>query len=149
MRSSPPKSVWPRASVRWAPSGSKPAIAPVLQITLSDDGRGIDLSRLRAKVVARGLATPSLAGQLSEAELLEFLFLPGFSTRDAVTEMSGRGVGLDVVQTMVRGVGGIVRIASQHGRGTRFLLQLPITRSVIRALLVAIAGEPMPAPQPD
>ena len=120
--------------------------AGLLQITLADDGRGIDLSRLRAKVVARGLATPSLADQLNEAELLDFLFLPGFSTRDTVTEMSGRGVGLDVVQTMVRGVGGVVRIASQYGRGTRFLLQLPITRSVIRALLVEIAGEPYALP---
>ncbi len=120
--------------------------AGLLQITLSDDGRGIDLSRLRAKVVARGLATLALADQLSDAELLEFLFLPGFSTRDAVTEMSGRGVGLDVVQTMVRSVGGVVRIATQYGRGTRFLLQLPITRSVIRALLVEIAGEPYALP---
>jgi two-component system sensor histidine kinase and response regulator WspE len=120
--------------------------AGLLQITISDDGRGIDLSRVRAKVVARGLATPSLADHLSEAELLEFLFLPGFSTRDAVTELSGRGVGLDVVQSMVRGVGGIVRIASQYGRGSRFLLELPITRSVIRALLVEIAGEPYALP---
>ncbi len=120
--------------------------AGMLQITLADDGRGIDPSRLRARVAARGLATPAMADQLSEAELLEFLFLPGFSTRDAVTEMSGRGVGLDVVQSMVRGVGGVVRVASQYGRGTRFLLQLPITRSVIRALLVEIAGEPYALP---
>ena len=146
-RSSSPRSVWPRASVRWGRSVSRPAIAPgCCRSRLSDDGRGIDPSRLRAKVVARGLATPSMADQLSEAELLEFLFLPGFSTRDAVTEMSGRGVGLDVVQTMVRGVGGVVRIASQAGRGTRFSLQLPITRSMIRALLVQIAGEPYALP---
>jgi two-component system sensor histidine kinase and response regulator WspE len=120
--------------------------AGMLQITLADDGRGIDVSRLRARVVARGLAAPAMADQLSEAELLEFLFLPGFSTRDDVTEMSGRGVGLDVVQSMVRGVGGAVRIATQFGRGTRFVLQLPITRSVIRALLVEIAGEPYALP---
>jgi two-component system sensor histidine kinase and response regulator WspE len=91
--------------------------------------------------VARGLTSLAVADQLTEAELLEFLFLPGFSTREAVTEMSGRGVGLDVVQTMVRAVGGVVRIATQSGRGTRFVLQLPITRSMIRALLVRIAGE--------
>jgi two-component system sensor histidine kinase and response regulator WspE len=120
--------------------------AGMLHITLDDDGRGIDLVALRAKVVARGLVTPAIADQLSESELLEFLFLPGFSTRDAVTEMSGRGVGLDVVQTMVRGLGGVVRIATQTGRGTRFVLQLPITRSVIRALLVEIAGEPYALP---
>jgi two-component system sensor histidine kinase and response regulator WspE len=120
--------------------------AGLLQIALADDGRGIDLSGLRAKVVARGLAAPAMADHLSEPELLEFLFLPGFTTRDQVTETSGRGVGLDVVQSMVRGVGGSARIATQHGRGTRFLLQLPITRSVIRALLVEIAGEPYGLP---
>jgi two-component system sensor histidine kinase and response regulator WspE len=105
--------------------------AGMLQITLADDGCGIDLSRLRAKVVARGLAAPAMADQLSAAELLEFLFLPGFSTRDDVTEMSGRGVGLDVVQSMVRGVGGSVRIATQVGRGTRLVR----ARNAVRAPL--------------
>ena len=80
--------------------------AGMLQITLTDDGRGIDPARLRAKVVERGLATAEMADRLTEAELLEFLFLPGFSTKEAVTEISGRGVGLDVVQDMVRSVGG-------------------------------------------
>ncbi|MDR3636891.1 MAG: hybrid sensor histidine kinase/response regulator [Isosphaeraceae bacterium] len=120
--------------------------AGMLQITLSDDGRGIDSRRLRAKVVERGLATAAMAEQMTEAELLEFLFLPGFSTKEAVTELSGRGVGLDVVQNMVRAVGGIVRVSTQVGKGTRFALQLPITRSVIRALLVRIAGEPYAFP---
>ncbi len=120
--------------------------AGMLQITLTDDGRGIDPSRLRQKIVERGLASSALAGQLSEAELLEFLFLPGFSTKDRVTEISGRGVGLDVVQSMVRAVGGVVRVSSQAGQGTRFTLQLPITMSVIRALLVTIADEPYAFP---
>jgi two-component system sensor histidine kinase and response regulator WspE len=120
--------------------------AGMLQITLSDDGRGIDAERLRAKVDERGLAGAAVAEQLSEAELLEFLFLPGFSTKDAVSEISGRGVGLDVVQNMVRAVGGVVRVTTKPGRGTRFTLQLPITRSVIRALLVRIAGEPYAFP---
>jgi two-component system sensor histidine kinase and response regulator WspE len=118
----------------------------MLQITLSDDGRGIDTRRLGAKVVERGLAAAAMVEQMNEAELLEFLFLPGFSTKDAVTEISGRGVGLDVVQDMVRGVGGVVRVSTQVGKGTRFTLQLPITRSVIRALLVQIAGEPYAFP---
>ncbi len=120
--------------------------AGMLQITLRDDGRGIDPHRLRAEVVERGLASAAMAAQMSEAELLEFLFLPGFSTKDAVTEISGRGVGLDVVQSMVRAVGGIVRVSTQVGKGTRFTLLLPITRSVIRALLVQIAGEPYAFP---
>ena len=78
--------------------------AGMLQIVLSDDGRGIDLERLRAKVVERGLTTAAIAARLSEAELLDFLFLPGFSTKEQVTEVSGRGVGLDVVQSMVHAV---------------------------------------------
>ena len=120
--------------------------AGMLQIMLGDDGRGIDLERLRAKVVEKGLTTAPMAGRLSEAELLDFLFLPGFSTKEQVTEISGRGVGLDVVQSMVQAVRGSVRVSSQPGKGTRFILQLPITVSVIRALLVEIAGEPFAFP---
>ena len=120
--------------------------AGLLQITLSDDGRGIDVERLRVKVVEKRLVAEGMAGRLTEAELLEFLFLPGFSTRDSVTELSGRGVGLDVVQDMVRTVGGTVRIGSRLGRGTKFTLHLPITMSVVRALLVRVAGEPYAFP---
>ena len=120
--------------------------AGMLQIVVSDDGRGVDINRLRVKVVDRGLSTEIMAGRMTEPELLEFLFLPGFSTKDAVTEISGRGVGLDVVQDMVRTVGGIVRVSSKLGKGTRFTLQLPITMSVVRALLVRIAGEPYAFP---
>lgn len=120
--------------------------AGMLQVVLSDDGRGIDQTRLRHKVVERGLASESMVEKLTEAELLEFIFLPGFSTKDRVTEISGRGVGLDVVQNMVRAVGGVVRVSSQVGHGTRFTLQLPITMSVVRALLVRIAGEPYAFP---
>jgi len=120
--------------------------AGMLQIAVVDDGRGIEVNRLRAKVIERGLASEIMASRMTEAELLEFLFLPGFSTKEAVTEISGRGVGLDVVQDMVRTVGGMVRVASKFGRGTRFTLQLPITMSVVRALLVRIAGEPYAFP---
>ena len=120
--------------------------AGMLQIAVIDDGRGIEVDGLRDKVVERGLATELMAARLTEAELLEFLFLPGFSTKEAVTEISGRGVGLDVVQDMVRTVGGIVRIGSKAGRGTKFTLQLPITMSVVRALLVRVAGEPYAFP---
>jgi two-component system sensor histidine kinase and response regulator WspE len=120
--------------------------AGMLQITLGDDGRGIDLDGLRQKVVEKGLTTTSVASRMSESELLDFLFLPGFSTKEQVTEISGRGVGLDVVQSMVRAVRGSVRVSSQLGKGTRFILQLPITVSVIRALLVEIIGEPYAFP---
>ncbi len=120
--------------------------AGMLHITLTDDGRGIDVAELRKRAVGRGLVAAAVADQLGELELLEFLFLPGFSTKERVTEISGRGVGLDVVQSMVKAVGGSVRVATRPGSQTVFTLQLPITMSVIRALLVAIAGEPYAFP---
>jgi two-component system sensor histidine kinase and response regulator WspE len=120
--------------------------AGMLLVTVADDGRGVDLDRLRKKVVERGLSTPQLVAQMTQAELLEFLFLPGFSTATGVTEISGRGVGLDVVLDSVRKVGGSVRITTQLGAGTTFHLQLPITLSVIRAVVVDVGGEPYAFP---
>jgi two-component system sensor histidine kinase and response regulator WspE len=120
--------------------------AGLLQIAVSDDGRGVDLVRLRARVVERGLVGADAAAALSDAELLAFLFLPGFTLTKAVTDMSGRGVGLDAVQDMVRRVRGTVRVFSEPGRGTTFQLQLPVTLSVIRALVVEIGGEPYAFP---
>ena len=115
--------------------------AGLLAVTVSDDGRGIDLERLRRKVIERGHTTPDVAQRLSDAELLDFLFLPGFSTATQVTEISGRGVGLDVVHTMAHSVGGRAEIHTQPGRGTSFEIQLPVTLSVLRAVVVDIAGE--------
>lgn len=120
--------------------------AGMLNIRVSDDGRGIDLDRLRARVIERRLTTPELAARMSEAELTDFLFLPGFSTASAVTDVSGRGVGLDVVQSTVQAVGGSVRLHSRPGQGTTFELHLPITLSVVRAVLVKIAGDPFALP---
>lgn len=120
--------------------------AGMLLITVSDDGQGVDLERLRQKIINKGMTTAEMAAQLTEAELMEFMFLPGFSTKSAVTEISGRGVGLDVVQSMVQEVGGIVRAVSQPGKGMTFHLQLPLTLSVIRTLLVKISGEPYAFP---
>ena len=117
-----------------------------LQIIVSDDGRGIDPEAIRQAVIRRGLANPDMAAKLSDSELLEFLFLPGFSMKEGVTEISGRGVGLDVVQDMIRQVRGLVRVTSQPGEGTRFKLELPLTLSVVRALLVEIGGEPYAFP---
>jgi len=120
--------------------------AGMLQITVTDDGEGIDVGHLKSRAVTLGLVSQKVADQLSATELLEFLFLPGFSTKSVVTEISGRGVGLDVVQSMTKAVGGSVRVATQTGRQTVFTLQLPITMSVIRALLVDIDGEPYAFP---
>ncbi len=112
-----------------------------LMIEVRDDGRGIDPEAVRRKIIDRRMVDAATVGQLSHAELMEFLFLPGFSTKPAVTELSGRGVGLDVVQSTVREVSGAVTLESELGRGVRFLIRLPVTRSVIRAALVKIGGE--------
>ncbi|WP_343726052.1 hybrid sensor histidine kinase/response regulator [Herbaspirillum huttiense] len=120
--------------------------AGMLLIEVADDGAGIDLHALRRTVVARGLATQDIAERLSDAELLDFLLLPSFSLRETVTEISGRGVGLDVVADMLKQVRGTIRITTRPGQGSRFLLQLPLTLSVIRSLLVEIAGEPYAFP---
>lgn len=120
--------------------------AGLLQIIVSDDGRGIDLDALRQATLERGFSTTETVHHLSEAELLEFLFLPGFSMKPTISDISGRGVGLDAVQAMVRQTRGQVEITSRLGHGTRFQLQLPLTLSVIRALLVEIAGEPYALP---
>lgn len=116
-------------------------VAGMLNISVRDDGRGIPVERLRTKIVEKGLVTPDMAGELTKAELLEFLFLPGFSTAALVSELSGRGVGLDVVFSMAREVGGTVRIESEEGEGSRFLLLLPLTLSVLRTLLLEIDTE--------
>ena len=120
--------------------------AGALQVSISDDGRGVDLDKLRRSVVERNLIDAHGGAALSEAELLEFLFLPGFSMKGTVTEISGRGVGLDVVQDMVKQVRGTVRVSSQPGKGTRFQLQLPVTLSVVRTLLAEVGGEPYAFP---
>lgn len=112
-----------------------------LLITVADDGAGIDLEAVRAAVVRRGLSDADTASRLSDHELLDFLLLPGFSMREQVTDLSGRGVGLDAVHEMVKAVRGTVRIYTEPGRGTRFVLQLPLTLSVIRSLLVDVGGE--------
>jgi two-component system sensor histidine kinase and response regulator WspE len=120
--------------------------AGFLVIRVSDDGRGVDPADLRSRVIAKGLTDAGTAEKLAVGELLEFLFLPGFSLRSEVTEISGRGVGLDVVQSAVRESRGTVRISSEPGQGTAFLLQLPISLSVMKALVFEIAGEPYAIP---
>lgn len=117
-----------------------------LIVSVTDDGRGIALKPLRERVVAKQLTSAEVAERLSTEELLEFLFLPGFSMKDEVSEYSGRGVGLDVVQHMVKQVHGQVHIESQEGAGTRFRLRLPVATSVVRVLVVEVGGEPYAFP---
>ena len=118
----------------------------MLYLRVSDDGRGISIERLRKKIVEKQLTSPEMAAQLSEAELLDFIFLPGFSLAEKLTDVSGRGVGLDVVHHLAQSVGGAARTQTKAGEGTTFSLQLPITLSVLRAVLVTIDGEPYALP---
>lgn len=115
--------------------------AGLLVLELSDDGNGVDLERLRGTIVDRHLSPVETALRLSEEELLTFLFLPGFSLRDKVTEVSGRGVGLDAVQHMVRQLRGAVALEQTAGQGSRFHLEVPLTLSVVRSLVVEVGEE--------
>jgi two-component system sensor histidine kinase and response regulator WspE len=115
--------------------------AGLLVLELSDDGNGVDLERLRGTIVDRHLSTLETVLTLSEEELLTFLFLPGFSLRDKVTEVSGRGVGLDAVQHMVRQLRGAVVLEQTAGQGSRFHLEVPLTLSVVRSLVVEVGEE--------
>ncbi|MDF9777108.1 hybrid sensor histidine kinase/response regulator [Pseudomonas baetica] len=115
--------------------------AGLLVLELSDDGNGVDLEKVRSSIVERNLSPAQTAAQLSEEELLTFLFLPGFSLRDTVTEVSGRGVGLDAVQHMVRQLRGAVVLEQTAGEGSRFHLEVPLTLSVVRSLVVEVGDE--------
>lgn len=113
----------------------------MLMITIADDGQGVDLDHLRSKILDKGLTSAEMLDKLTEPELMEFLFLPGFTTLEKVSEISGRGVGLDVVHNMVHEVGGVVRAVTRPGRGLTFHLELPLTLSVIRTFIIKIQEE--------
>ncbi len=115
--------------------------AGMLVLEVSDDGAGIDLERVAQAVIKRRFATAEQVEQMTEEELLAFLFLPGFSMSQQVTEVSGRGVGLDVVQHEIRRMRGNVRLLQNPDQGCLFHLELPLTLSVVRALVVTIGGE--------
>ena len=107
-------------------------------IEVSDDGGGIDLDKVRARAVAHAMLKPEEAARLTEAETLELILRPGFSTAKEITELSGRGIGLDVVQTVLARLKGTVQIETSAGRGTTFRLRLPLTLAIIRALLFRV-----------
>jgi two-component system chemotaxis sensor kinase CheA len=122
-------------SVRIEPRGSR------IGVVVEDDGRGLDLETVRASAVRKGLLTAEAAGRLPDAEAARLIFLPGFSTASAVTEISGRGVGLDVVQSTVVRLGGAVDVSSVPGRSTRFDLELPLTLAATAAILFRIGRD--------
>ena len=115
--------------------------AGMLNISVHDDGRGVDLDQLRLTVVEKKLCSPDIAADLSEHELLEFLFLPNFSTKKNVSKVSGRGVGMDVVHSVINELHGKIRSSTKLNEGSSFELQLPLTLSVLRALITEINSE--------
>jgi two-component system chemotaxis sensor kinase CheA len=118
-----------------------------VNIAVIDDGRGIDTAKLKAKAKSIGLLRDDDLERLSERELLELIFAPGFSTASQVTEVSGRGVGMDVVKTNIEAIGGGVEISSEVGSGTMFKLRIPLTLAIIPALVVETLGERFAIPQ--
>lgn len=107
-------------------------------IEVEDDGRGIDVEKVKNKAVERGLISPS--DVISEREAVDLIFLPGFSTSDKVSEISGRGVGMDVVKNNIAAVSGMVDVESRQGEGSRMIITLPITLAIIKALIISTAG---------
>ncbi|MDM5181294.1 hybrid sensor histidine kinase/response regulator [Massilia sp. DJPM01] len=115
--------------------------AGMLSIEIADDGRGVDIERIRRQVVERKMASAAMAQAMSQPELIEFLFLPSFSLKETTSAISGRGVGLDIVHQTIREQNGTVRIESAPGEGLRTFITLPLTQSIVRALVIDVQGE--------
>lgn len=116
-------------------------------VEVADDGRGIDTEKVAAKAVQRGLRTPEQVMLMTPPELMQLLFLPGFSTAEAVTNVSGRGVGMDVVRTKIEAIGGTVDVDSTLGEGTVWRLRIPLTLAIMPALTVVCGGDLFAVPQ--
>jgi two-component system chemotaxis sensor kinase CheA len=116
-------------------------------IEIADDGAGLDHERIQAKAIERGLLTPENASRMSEREIANLIFLPGFSTARAVTNVSGRGVGMDVVKTNIEKIGGTVDVQSKRGAGTTLTVKIPLTLAIIPALIVSCDGDRYAIPQ--
>ncbi len=110
-------------------------------ITLSDDGRGMDPEKIRQRAVEKGLLTPEQAARAGEREVLDLIFAPGFSTASSVSDISGRGVGMDIVRNQIEQINGSVEFTTTPGRGTTFTIKLPLTLAIIRALMVTLGDQ--------
>lgn len=110
-------------------------------IEVSDDGAGIDVEKIKQKAVDKGAITEEQAEYMSEKDAVDLLFQPAFSTAEKISDVSGRGVGLDVVKNKIEGLGGDVEVASKLGEGTTFIVRLPLTLAIIQALMVDVCGE--------
>jgi two-component system chemotaxis sensor kinase CheA len=118
-----------------------------VNIEIADDGAGLDQDRIRSKAVQKGLITTDQVARLSDREIVNLVFLPGFSTAEKVTNVSGRGVGMDVVKTHIEKIGGMVELQSRPGRGVLVRMKIPLTLAIIPALTVTSAGERYAVPQ--
>jgi len=118
-----------------------------VNIEILDNGHGIDLAKVKEKAVQRSLATPDQAARMSDREAYNLIFLPGFSTAEKVTNVSGRGVGMDVVKTNIEKIGGSVDVLSEAGQGTTLKIKIPLTLAIIPALIVTSGGERFAIPQ--
>jgi two-component system chemotaxis sensor kinase CheA len=118
-----------------------------VNIEISDDGAGLNVQRIRKKAVERGVITPEQATRMPEREIFNLIFLPGFSTAEKVTNVSGRGVGMDVVKTNVEKIGGAIDVQSTPGRGTTVRVKIPLTLAIIPALVVTCGGDRYAIPQ--
>jgi two-component system chemotaxis sensor kinase CheA len=116
-------------------------------IEVSDDGAGLDAAKIRAKAVERGMLTREAAAALTEAQSLRLIFEPGFSTAEKVTNVSGRGVGMDVVRSNIQRIGGVVELSSRVGVGTTVRVRIPLTLAIISGLIVGVSGEWFAIPQ--
>jgi two-component system chemotaxis sensor kinase CheA len=116
-------------------------------IEIRDDGRGLDTGRIRRKVLGQGLASEADLDAMTDAQVQQFIFKPGFSTAEKVTSVSGRGVGMDVVRTNVERIGGTIELKSVAGRGSIFTIKIPLTLAIVSALIVACARERFAIPQ--
>ena len=110
-------------------------------ITVSDDGRGFNLQKVKEKAVKNGVVTPEALAEMREEQILELTFLPGFSTAEKVSDVSGRGVGMDVVRDKVNSLGGVVSISSVYGEGSSISIRLPLTLAIIQTLVVQLGNE--------
>ncbi len=110
-------------------------------IEIEDDGKGIDPAKMREVAIKKGIISPEEAAQLDDREAIELIFAPGFSSAEKITDISGRGVGMDVVRTNIKSLKGSVSTYSEIGKGTRFTLSLPLTLAIIDALMVNVSGQ--------
>ena len=115
-------------------------------MVVEDDGRGIDLARVSERAVALGLIGASELEAMSPSEVLNFIYMPGFTTRETVSDISGRGIGMDVVRESIENLKGVIELSTAPGKGTRFLIRLPLTLAILRAVLVEVAGKAFAIP---